>query len=322
MKILVVCSGNSQNGKPDFNINQCFIEEQISALHDKGIKTGLFLITGKGVLGYLRNLPLLRQKVESSQCSFIHAHYGLSGMLAVLQRKVPVVITFHGSDIGRFPFNLISFVAGQFSAWNIFVSELLKRKLLLQPKNQYSIIPCGVDLKKFYPMDRVRARKILGLDLSQTYILFSSSFDIPVKNYQLARKATQDIKNVHLLELKGYTREEVNLLFNACDLLLITSYSEGSSQVAKEAMACNCPIVSTTVGMVGELITNQPGCYLTSYEPDDVRHKIELAIAFGKKTNGRARILNLNNNLVADQLIDVFERVLERNGKENRNENL
>ena len=29
----------------------------------------------------------------------IHAHYGLSGLLANLQRSIPVVTTYHGSDI-------------------------------------------------------------------------------------------------------------------------------------------------------------------------------------------------------------------------------
>ena len=64
---------------------------------------------------YLKNLPLFRQAIELSECSAIHAHFGLSGMLAVLQRKVPVIITFHGTDIRQFSLNVISSVASCFS---------------------------------------------------------------------------------------------------------------------------------------------------------------------------------------------------------------
>ncbi|MCZ6594906.1 MAG: glycosyltransferase [Bacteroidetes bacterium] len=309
MKILIVCSGNPKNGKFDFNTHQSFVEEQMSALNKTGVKTELFLIKGRGVFGYLKNLPLLRQSIGLSECSAIHAHFGLSGMLAVLQRKVPVIITFHGTDIRQFPLNVISSVASCFSKWNIFVSELLKEKLLLRHKKKYSIIPCGVDFEKFFPMDKTRARQLLRLVEDKFYILFSSAFDNPIKNYQLARKAVQPINNAVLLELKDYTREEVNLLFNACDLLLITSCFESSSQVAKEAMACNCPIVSTDVGIVGKLISNQDGCYLTSYDPSEVQNKIESAINFRKRTNGRSKVLNFNNNLIAEKLLHVYGQV-------------
>ena len=44
--------------------------------------------------------------------------------------------------------------------------------------------------------------------------------------------------------------------------------------IVKEALACNCPIVSTDVGHVAELIKDVPNTYITSYEPDDIRKKL------------------------------------------------
>ena len=51
---------------------------------------------------------------------------------------------------------------------------------------------------------------------------------------------------------------------NASDLLLITSFSETGPIVAKEAIACNCPIVSTDVGDVKILINNIRNCFITN----------------------------------------------------------
>ena len=53
--------------------------------------------------------------------------------------------------------------------------------------------------------------------------------------------------------MKGYSREEVHLLMNAVDILIVTSHSETGPLVVKEALACNCPIISTDVGDVKEL---------------------------------------------------------------------
>ena len=65
-----------------------------------------FLIDGKGTIGYLKNLPRLKEVIRNNDYSLIHAHYGLSGLLATLQRKKKVVVTFHGTDINS-PKNII-----------------------------------------------------------------------------------------------------------------------------------------------------------------------------------------------------------------------
>jgi teichuronic acid biosynthesis glycosyltransferase TuaC len=72
-------------------------------------------------------------------------------------------------------------------------------------------------------------------------------------------------------------------LLNAADLLLLTSLTEGSPQVIKEAMACNCPIVATDVGDIREIIGYTDGCYITTFKPSDVAVKIQAAFLLGKK---------------------------------------
>lgn len=58
----------------------------------------------------------------------IHAHYGLSGLLANLQRKVPVVTTFHGSDIHDINDLKYSKWAHRLSLDSIFVEKNMRER--------------------------------------------------------------------------------------------------------------------------------------------------------------------------------------------------
>ena len=93
-----------------------------------------------------------------------------------------------------------------------------------------------------------------------------------------------DINNCNLIELKGYGKEQINLILNASDLLLVTSLSETGPIIVKEALACNCPIISTNVGDVQKLIQNVQNCYISSYNPEDIKKKINLVF---RKTKER-----------------------------------
>jgi len=303
MKILIVCSGNSGHISP-------FVKEQGESLKKLGISIDYFLIKGKGILGYLKNLPKLNKQIKKEKYDLIHAHYGLSGLLCVLQRKVPVIITFHGSDINNSYHRKFSKIAMRLSSYNIFVHKSIKDKV--GAKNKYSIIPCGVNLDTFHFSNMMEARKETYLDIGKKYVLFAGAFDNWVKNSKLAIEPIKNISYTELLELKGYNRNQVNLLMNACDVLLITSFSEGSPQVIKEAMACNCPIVSTDVGDVKEVIGNTEGCYITSYDPKDVAEKIKMAFDFGKRTNGRKQIikLGLDSDTISKGIKDIYNQVL------------
>jgi teichuronic acid biosynthesis glycosyltransferase TuaC len=174
------------------------------------------------------------------------------------------------------------------------------------------IIPCQVNLNTFYPVQKGEARKYFNLSPLKRYVLFSSSFRTPIKNSQLAKEACRNIDNLELIELKGYSRAEVNLLLNACDIALITSFNEGSNQFLKEAMACNRPIVSTKVGDTSLIFGNTEGCYITRPEVSDVIINIKKALDFGQ-TNGRNRIieLGLDSETISRRVFEVYKKTLK-----------
>ena len=303
MRILIVCSGNADRISP-------FILEQVDSLRKLHAEIDFFIIKGKGIIGYLKNYYKLRTTLKEIKPEVIHAHYGLSSMLAVLQFKKPLVITLHGSDTHILFNNLISIIVTIFADYSIIVEEKLLRKLKLKPKTNYSIIPCGINLAEFKPTDKLEAQITLKLNPKKKNILFSSSFENKIKNYPLAKEAIKLVdEEIELLELKNKDRYEVNLLLNACDLLLLTSLAEGSPQIIKEAMACNCPIVSTDVGDVKEVIGDTEGCYITSFVPNDVAEKIEKAIDLGKRTNGREKIGRFDNMIIAEKIYKIYKKV-------------
>src|ERR1035437_68484 len=315
MKILIICSGNVENFS--LEIHHAFVYDQINAVRKKypDVIFDYFYIKGKGILGYLKNLDILKQKLRDDKFDLIHAHYALSSLLANMQVKVPVVTTFHGSDINFWYLNILSSIVNVRSSQSIFVSEKLKKKILIsRNQDKMHIIPCGIDLNIFYPIDKQTARDYFKLSADRRYVLFSSSFSSKVKNYPLAHKAIDLLKDdsVELFELKNYNRNEVNLLLNAADVALMTSFSEGSPQFIKEAMAVNCPVVSTDVGDVREMLKDTAGCYITAYKPTEVSEKISKALAFGFKTSGRTNILHFDNERISTEVYRVYLKALSR----------
>lgn len=320
MKILIVGNNKPGHFAP-------FVEEQARALQKQGCEVVFFGIQGKGLMGYLRCLPALKRAIQQYQPDLIHAHYGLSGLLANLQRRVPVVTTYHGSDINVPAVRRFSKIAMRLSAHNIFVSQR-NVTLALSPnslitsrlKKRYTLLPCGVNLTDDQLLSRSEARKILGIDDDAKVVLFAGAFANAVKDAPLAQEAVSFASNLSplasnltLQELRGFSRAEVNCWMCAANCLLLTSKTEGSPQVIKEAMACGCPIVSVDVGDVAERVSGVEGCYIVrTREPKDIAEALQKAIAFEGKTNGRERILEmgLSNDQVAEQLIAIYQSLV------------
>ena len=304
MKVLIVASGNSAVISP-------FVKEQGDSLEEIGLDIDYFLIKGKGITGYLKNYFNLIRLVKNNTYDIIHAHYGLSGLLATFQSHVPVVITFHGSDVNLNRTNFyLSFLASRLSNANIFVHESLSKKLSLF-SDKAEIIPCGVNLNLFKPIDKLASRDKLGLDHNYNYVLFSSSFNNKIKNAALAKLALSNFENIILLEMKGYSREEVHLLMNAVDILIVTSHSETGPLVVKEALACNCPIISTDVGDVKELANGTKNCYIVEYDAKQIEQRIRDILSSNKKSDGRASVKHISLEKIATDVYSVYKRVLK-----------
>ena len=306
MRVLVVA--RCKNGK-----YAPFITEQVDAVQKQGVDFRFFGVDGKGILGYLRQIPKLKKAIRVFHPDLIHAHYGLCGLLANYQRRIPVVTTYHGSDINDSSVRLLSQISILSSRYNIFVSR--KNIEMARPKKNYSLIPCGINLNDYPMMDRIAAREKMGLELSGKNVLFAGAFSNSVKNVDLAEAAMTLIPEAKLLEFKGYTRPQVAVLMQAVDVLLMTSRTEGSPQVIKEAMVCGCPIVSVDVGDVKERISGIDGCFVVPSNAQAIAEALRKALSFEGKTKGRERVeqTGLTSTQIAARIKQVYHSILSDN---------
>lgn len=294
-----------------------FIIEQGEAIRKCGVEVDYFAVEGNGLLSYFTQRKSLMHKIKDFQPDLIHAHYGLSGITAVLQNKVPVVTTFHNGETLSFSANILSSLFSLRTKFMVYVAQHIYDLAYLKRKKNYVILPCGIDLHECVITDKEIARKELGFLPDKKYILFGGAFDNLRKNYPLLKEGIDLLKRdeIEVLEMTGLPRLQISKILSACDLFALPTKSEGSPQALKEAMACNCPIIATDVADIKYLLGDLEGHYLCSFDPKDVAEKVEKALAFGNRTKGRERIteLGLTNDLVAKKLVEIYEDVLKNN---------
>jgi glycosyltransferase involved in cell wall biosynthesis len=272
----------------------------------------LYPITGGGLEGYWRAYRRLRRFLKGNSFDILHGHYSLSAIIAALASGKKTVASLMGSDVLRG--NLFSRAMTRFFARFAWDRTIVKSRGMKERIKNAAVLPNGVDLRVFKPLERAAAREKTGFSAAEKHIIFvAEEIHSRVKNFKLAEEAVQllDDPGVRLHPVSGHAHEELVYYYNVADLLLLTSRSEGSPNVVKEAMACNCPVVSTDVGDVGELIAGTAGCYLVPFDPRGAAAGIRQALDFGKRTDGRERIRRLDSRRMAQKIIDIYRELTD-----------
>jgi teichuronic acid biosynthesis glycosyltransferase TuaC len=312
VKVLFISSGNSKNGISPI------VKNQGDSLVNLRQEVKYFTIQGKGIKGYLRSVFLLRSYLKNNVFDVVHAHYSLSAFVATLANAQPLVVSLMGSDVkaAKFTKMLITFCTKFFWKKVIVKSQDMK---ISSGLSDVFIVPNGVDLLKFKSIDKAEALTVTKWDKTQMNILFLANPTRKEKNFTLA-KASFDLLNTTnkaLYTLTDVPNHLVPYYINAADVVLLTSLWEGSPNVIKESMACNVPIVTTPVGDVRYLVNNVDGCYITSYDPNDVAEKLNLAIDYSQKkikTQGRNHLVSigLDAENVASKIINIYNSVIQK----------
>lgn len=310
MQILFISSGLS-NDKPS-----PIVAGQARSLENNSLYITFFLISSKGITGYFKEIFKLRKFLKHNTFDIYHVHYGLSAIVATLAGAKPLTVSLMGSDIkegGLQKWLIKRFVKHCWAATVTKSEELAK----LVGGQYCTVIPNGVDLELFQPIQKVGCREQLKLDKRKTYILFAANPKRSEKNFTLAKNAFQqlDLHNAELIYLQDVIPNEIPIWMNAADVVCLSSLWEGSPNVIKEAMACNRPIVSTNVGDVKWLFGKEPGHYIANFEVDDYANKLIQAINFSShnhSTNGRERImqLGLDSETIAQRIISIYKKTL------------
>lgn len=303
-----------------------FIAREVELLRLRGVSVDVYAFRGRRKLvNYLSGWRDVQQIIKNSNYDLVHAQFGQSAMLALFPKKKPLIITFRGSDVEgivdsnyRYTFQgkilqWISWYVAKRADACILVSNTLRKKL---PEKEYFVIPSGINLDRFKPEDKSKARIKLGLSLTSKYVLFAGNPDQSVKRFHLAqdviRIVQEIIPEVVLISPRGLDHQEMPVYLNASDALLMTSIHEGSPNMVKEALACNLPVVSTNVGDVKERLNGIEGCFVCdSNSAELLADSLIEVLSEPKKINGRESVQDLSEELGINKLISVYEQTLK-----------
>ncbi len=301
-----------------------FVQAQMESLRPFGVEYDVLFMNGRESYGnYVKAIFELRRRLAGKSYDLIHAHFGLSGLVARLQLRVPVVVSFMGDDVlGRFDrkgrnsliglfYQLSSFVLARCVSAVIVKSTQMRQYLRL---SSALVIPNGVDLALFRPMDRAETRHVLGLDEQRKYVLFPYDPSVARKRFDLLQQAVkvarEQMPDLEILQVVGVPRPQMPLHFNAADVFVLLSYGEGSPNAVKEAMAVNLPVITVDVGDSRELIGPTEGCYLVSSHADEIAARIVDVCRCSKRTNGREWIARYAEEKIAREVFDVYSSVV------------
>jgi glycosyltransferase involved in cell wall biosynthesis len=312
IRLMVLTNMYPTAAEPQFG---CFVKDQVDDLRCLGVEVSVLAFDGRcRKHRYLTTALRLRQALGHDRYDVVHAHYGLSGVIASLQLATPVVTTFHGSDASM--------------PWQRNVSRLVARRtqpIAVAPvvaanlrARDAPVIPCAVDLDVFRPLDRVAARRALGWPVVGPCVLFPSdrSDRTKVTNKRvdvfdaMIDRLRRSEGGVVPASLDGLSRKQVALAMNAADVVVTTSMSEGAPVVVKESLACQTPVVSVAVGDVSTVIAGLPGCAIVQRDPEALARAVGRALRAGRDPRLREAMHCYGREPIAERVLQVYRRLL------------
>jgi len=220
------------------------------------------------------------------------------------------------------------------------------------PEHVY-VVPPGVDLAMFHPMDRATARREIGYGSGRLLLFVGrlerlKGVEIAIRALALLRDRQHD--DVRLLILGEDSREgdesekerlkaiateagvrdrvdfvgsvahhELPFFYAAADACVMPSYSESFGLVALEAQACGCPVVASGVSGLRSVVRDGVSGYLIdAHDPAAYAERIgrlleDREIAQQMGRRGSLLAQRFSWTRTADRLDELFAGVVEKN---------
>jgi glycosyltransferase involved in cell wall biosynthesis len=222
-----------------------------------------------------------------------------------------------------------------------WIAECARRSPLTYD-NEITVIPNGIDVDRFAPVDQRVARSFWQLPQDKRVILFGAlqSTTDPRKGYRYLREALVTLAEQGWTRRAmivvfgagagetqagfetryvGHLRDEVSLasLYAAADVMVVPSIEENFGKTAVEALACGTPVAAFNNTGVVDIIDHWVNGYLAQHlSPTDLARGIAWCLEQGQRGNGLSRrsrekaVRCFSAREVANRYVALYDRLL------------
>ncbi len=290
-----------------------FVRNQVASLSEVGVDSEVRLVDGPASRwNYVRWSARIRQVIREGRYDLLHAHQGLTGIVALAQSELPFVLSLYGSDLHMWYARPISKMAARKASYTVVCSARMAAQL--SSKVRVAVVPPGIDGDLFRPRERMAARLELGIAEDEVLLFFPSAPERTIKDYPLFEAATAllSMPKIRTAVLKGIPEQELPIWYAAADCVVLTSKAEGSPTVVKESLACGCPVVSVDVGDVAERLDGYPECRVVhDRDPMSIARAIENVVLSGARPSPVQARREFALTSVAARIREIYDASLK-----------
>jgi teichuronic acid biosynthesis glycosyltransferase TuaC len=254
----------------------------------------------------------LSRRAARAPLDVVHAHFGLSAWPALCVPARVRALTVHGTDLRHPRTRLATAAVLRTQQLLAAVSAPLVQELPRAVRARTLVLPCGVDVERFHPIDRAQARAELGRDPAAPYVLFPADSARAEKRHDLALTLTR-AAGVELVALGGVDPALVPLWVNGANAVLVPSDREGFGLAVLEALACDVPVLATPVGIHPQALEGIDGTLCAPFEPARWLAALEAHLrAPDPRVGGRNAALGFSAAAMAKRVADAWRGALQR----------
>ena len=299
-----------------------------------------------GKIQYLGGLSAAKRKIKEFKPDILHAHYASSyGLIGALSGFHPFIVSVWGSDVYEYPnagtvYRRLLQYTFKKADTILSTSHCMAAETRKYTDKDISITPFGVDTKRFAPQPVSKSdqfvignvktlRHLYGIDLLIKAFAELCSM-APDRNLLLKIAGTgpqwQELQTLcntlgisNKVQFLGYIpNEQLPTLYSSFDVSVSLSRRESFGVVAVEAMACECPVVTSAADGFKEVVADGETGFIVPVEDS---HSAALAlqklvsdeslrISMGRA--GRQRVLRLYD---WERNVDTMEGIYSRYAK-------
>lgn len=304
MRALIVTNMYPSPARP---VLGSFVADQVAALQRAGEADIEVFAFPPGA--YLAGARGLYERHRRDRFDVVHSHFGLTQWPALAVRARARVVTLHGTDLAHRRSRPVTLAGLRLCDLVAVVSEALAEAVpRWATRRAPAVLPAGIDLRRFYPIDRTEARRRLGLDPEGPYLLFAADPARAEKRYDRALAVAGDIP---ILALGNVAPDQVPLWVNAANAVLVPSEREGFGLSALEALACNVPVLATPVGVHPQALDGIAGTLCAPFDAEVWGAALAPHVAAADpRVEGRARAETWSTDRMAARVLEAWRGLL------------